>query len=291
MDMTAFYPRPDEKPLDHMVTDGGFCSIFRSIACVGDSLSSGEFEGTSAEGNTTYHDMFEYSWGQYMARAAGCLVRNFSRGGMTAKEYCETFADTNGLFDASLACSAYILALGVNDVSSGIPLGSAADIKADWRENEKTFAGYYGAIVQRYKAFRPDAKFFFMTMPRESGMAADRAAKYDAHRELLYTLAAHFDNAYVLDLRAYAPVYDEQFRRHFYLGGHLNPAGYVLISCGTILAISRRWASSAHRIKTRLIREKKRQTFVKIPLTVVVRGIIFISDEIYESRAATAISV
>lgn len=228
MDMTAFYPRPDEKPLDHMVTDGGFCSIFRSIACVGDSLSSGEFEGTSAEGNTTYHDMFEYSWGQYMARAAGCLVRNFSRGGMTAKEYCETFADTNGLFDASLACSAYILALGVNDVSSGIPLGSAADIKADWRENEKTFAGYYGAIVQRYKAFRPDAKFFFMTMPRESGMAADWAAKYDAHRELLYTLAAHFDNAYVLDLRAYAPVYDEQFRRHFYLGGHLNPAGYAL---------------------------------------------------------------
>ena len=59
-------------------------------------------------------------------------------------------------------------------------------------------------------------------------MTADRAAKYDAHRELLYALAEHFDNAYVLDLRAYAPVYDEQFRRHFYLGGHLNPAGYAL---------------------------------------------------------------
>ena len=58
MDMTAFYPLPDEKPLDRLVTDGGFCRIFRSIACVGDSLSSGEFEGTDAEGNKTYHDMF-----------------------------------------------------------------------------------------------------------------------------------------------------------------------------------------------------------------------------------------
>lgn len=33
-----------EKPLDNLVTGGGFASIFRTIAVVGDSLSSGEFE-------------------------------------------------------------------------------------------------------------------------------------------------------------------------------------------------------------------------------------------------------
>ena len=36
----------NEKPLENLVTDGGFTGIFRTIGCIGDSLSSGEFEGT-----------------------------------------------------------------------------------------------------------------------------------------------------------------------------------------------------------------------------------------------------
>ena len=53
----------NEKPLDRIVTDGGFCGIFRTIACIGDSLSSGEFESLDEEGRKGYHDCFEYSWG------------------------------------------------------------------------------------------------------------------------------------------------------------------------------------------------------------------------------------
>ena len=49
----------DENPLDTLVTDGGFCGIMRTIACVGDSLSSGEFEHLDSNGNKTYHDMFD----------------------------------------------------------------------------------------------------------------------------------------------------------------------------------------------------------------------------------------
>ena len=96
MDLNAMFNQPDEKPLDNLVTDGGFCGIFRKIGCIGDSLSSGEFEGINAEGQKTYHDYFDYSWGQYLARMAGCTVYNFSRGGMTASEYCNTFAEANG---------------------------------------------------------------------------------------------------------------------------------------------------------------------------------------------------
>lgn len=55
-----------EQPLDVIKDDGGFTSIFRSIAVVGDSLSSGEFEGTNAEGGKTYRDRYEYSWGQFL---------------------------------------------------------------------------------------------------------------------------------------------------------------------------------------------------------------------------------
>ena len=50
MDINKFYGNPDEKPLDNLVEDGGFCGIFRTIGCIGDSLSSGEFESKDEEG-------------------------------------------------------------------------------------------------------------------------------------------------------------------------------------------------------------------------------------------------
>ena len=44
MELYDIIGTPDEKPLDRIVSDGGFVGIFRTIACVGDSLASGEFE-------------------------------------------------------------------------------------------------------------------------------------------------------------------------------------------------------------------------------------------------------
>ena len=45
-----------------------------------------------------YFDKFEFSWGQFIARMTGNQVYNFSRGGMSAKEYIESFSDLNDLF-------------------------------------------------------------------------------------------------------------------------------------------------------------------------------------------------
>ena len=50
MDIIKYYGNPDEKPLDNIVDDGGFAAIFRTIGCIGDSLSSGEFETYDEEG-------------------------------------------------------------------------------------------------------------------------------------------------------------------------------------------------------------------------------------------------
>lgn len=228
--LPAYLGTPDEKPLDRMVTDGGYCGIFRTIACVGDSLSSGEFEGTGSEGQKTYHDFYDFSWGQYIARAAGCKVYNFSRGGMTAKEFCETWGDANGCWDADKAAHAYIIAMGANDLhGKKQPIGSIADIDPDDpTKNADTFAGWYARIIQQYKAISPDAKFFLMTFPQgEEGDNSERAKQNAEMRELLYTLAEYFDNTYVLDIAQYGPVYDNEFKYHFYLGGHLNPAGYI----------------------------------------------------------------
>ena len=218
----------DEKPLEELINDGGFTSVFRTMGFVGDSLSSGEFEAVNANGETTYHDMFEYSWGQYIARAAGLKAYNFSRGGMTAEEYCESFADSNRMWDSAKACQAYVIALGVNDITRyAAELGDISDIDlTNYENNKKTFAGYYAKIIQRYKKIQPRAKFFLMTIPR--GKDKSREAADNRHAELLYKMADLFDNTYIIDLQKYAPVYDEEFRSKFMLRGHMNPMGYIL---------------------------------------------------------------
>ena len=229
MDMTEFLPVENEKPLDRLPVDGGFTSIFRTIACVGDSLSSGEFEGLDEDGKKSFHDMFDYSWGQFMARAAGIKVYNFSRGGMTAKAYMQSFAEQKGYWDPELKAQAYILALGVNDVkvSNAEFLGSVEDIcLEDYTKNADSFAGYYAQIIQRYKQIQPNARFFLVTKLRTGNSESDELS--GKFRDLLYEIAKLFDNTYVIDLYTYAPVYDGEFRKNFFLAGHMNPCGYKL---------------------------------------------------------------
>lgn len=227
MELKQIFDISDEKPLDRIVDDGGFAGIFRTIGCIGDSLSSGEFEAKKADGTKSYHDYYEYSWGQYLGRMIGSKVYNFSRGGMTAKEYINDFAEHWRYWSSDYACQAYIIALGVNDLfGRKQPLGSLDDIDFDNYENNnrETFAGCYAYIIQRLKKTQPRARFFLMSMPRGND---DREDLRKAHADFLNQLAEKFDKTYVIDLNKYAPVYDEEFRELFYLG-HMTPAGYMV---------------------------------------------------------------
>ena len=217
----------NEKPLDRIVTDGGFCAIFRSIACIGDSLSSGEFESLRPDGTKHYHDFYEYSWGQFIGRSCGSTVYNFSQGGMRAKTYINEFADKKALWGRDKLCQAYIIALGVNDLFGKEPqeLGSVDDICFDdYTKNAETFAGYYAQIVQRIKELQPRAKIFFVSIPREGN---EKDEKRKQCRDLLEQFTKVFNRTYLIDLFTYAPVYDEEFRKKFFLG-HMTATGYVL---------------------------------------------------------------
>ena len=222
--------KENEKPLDTLVSGYSHTSIFRTIAFVGDSMSSGEFETLNDDGTKGYHDFFEYSWGQHIARKNGLKAYSFSRGGMTAKEYIESYAEEKGFWDAEKAAQAYVIALGVNDICNAhMELGSLDDVKPDYRENGKTYVGYYAQIVARYKEISPDAKFFFVTFPNDpvlnwSGEHIENVNK------ALYSLAEHFENAYVIDLNKYGPLFDERFREQFFMLGHMNPSGYILMA-------------------------------------------------------------
>ena len=217
-----------EKPLDRMVTDGGRCAIFRTIACIGDSLSSGEFESRDRERKSRYHDFYEYSWGQLIGRSAGCKVYNFSRGGMTAKEYVESFAQNNGFWGTDKLCQAYILALGVNDViGAKMPIGSTEDINTeDYTKNAQTFAGYYAQIIQHIKELQPRAKIFLVSIPKVEDR--DSNVLSSKHRDLLKEFTEFFDRTYLIDLFTYAPVYDNEFKERYFLGAHMTAEGYLL---------------------------------------------------------------
>ena len=221
--------KENEKPLDSLVSGYSHTSVFRTIAFVGDSMSSGEFETLDENGTKGYHDFLGYSWGQHIARKNGLKAYSFSRGGMTAGEYMESFAQEKGFWDPAKAAQAYVIALGANDMNkTELPIGSIQDIKENYRENEKTFVGYYAAIVARYKEISPDAKFFFVTLPNEPERNRNPRAQLIANE--LYSLAEHFENSAVIDLGKYGPVFDDKFKERYFMYGHMNPSGYILVA-------------------------------------------------------------
>ena len=55
MDWNKYFYNENEKPLDKLVEGYSRTSVFRKVAFVGDSLSSGEFETLDPEGNRGYY--------------------------------------------------------------------------------------------------------------------------------------------------------------------------------------------------------------------------------------------
>lgn len=224
--------KDNKTPLSYTVNNGGYCSIFKTIACIGDSMASGEFESSDEQGQLFYHDWYEYSWGQCIARHTGSKVYNFSKGGMTAKQYIEEFADKNGYWEKDKKCQAYIIALGINDLlNAGWEIGNINDVnKEDYQKNAPTFAGYYAQIIQKIKELQPRAKIFLVTMLRGGGWKDEGDAIKKAHRDLLEQFCNYFDNTYLIDLLTYAPEYDQEFREQYFLGGHMSPVGYLYMA-------------------------------------------------------------
>jgi hypothetical protein len=176
-------------------------------------------------------DDYELSWGRFLSKMTGSEVYNFSRGGMTAREYATSFSNEMGLYRASLAADAYIIALGVNDlVNKNLTVGSVEDINDENPiDHPDSFAGYLGEIILRYRKLSDGARFFLVTIPDAPRGELQRAA-VENHRNLMYALAEKFDNTYVIDLNKYAPSFDAEFAKKYMLRGHMTALGYRLIA-------------------------------------------------------------
>ena len=215
-------------PIKRFVPDGGMTSIFRTIGFIGDSLSSGEHESFH-DGKKGFHDYFEYSWGQYIARKCGLTAINFSKGGLSCKEFFDYYIkERKNPFVDENRCQAYVIALAVNDMShldEYYPDGFGSLDDIDWNNsenNKKSYVGQYVRIIQRLREFEPKCRIFVMTTPRDKHINK----KYEMVAKFLQQLPSHFEYLYVLNLWDYAPYYDTDFRKIYFCGGHMNALGY-----------------------------------------------------------------
>lgn len=223
MNLDVFTLAEGERPLDTIKETCGFAGIFKNVGVIGDSLSSGEFESTGEDGVVQYHDMYEYAWPEILHRLTGTEYHNYSRGGMTAKEFYESWADQNGFWEPQ---QAYIIALGNNDIFVfQHPVGSAADIHPDTpEENPDTFFGNLGCILSKLKRLERDARLFLVSMQRRGEEESDGIIRQVA--EEMKKVCGLFSFTYLIDMTNDGPAYDETMRRTFAMGFHPNAVGY-----------------------------------------------------------------
>lgn len=199
-------------------------SSFLKIGCIGDSLASGEVISNEDE-KTNATDLYEYSWGQYIARDYGIDVKNFSAGGATTRLW---FYYERGYPLASKRenkCDAYMIGLGINDILrlGEAYLGELSDVGNTPETCKDTYYGNYGKILRYIQRWEPKAKIFLFTIPREG----DLEEKYN---RAIKELAEKFDNAYLIDLVPHIPFFRSLETLGLEREGHYSALGYRLIA-------------------------------------------------------------
>lgn len=184
-------------PLEYIRNDAGLLSCFHKVGCIGDSLSSGECVYRDSNG-THGVDLYEHSWGQYLAKMTGNTYYNFSVGGLSAKTFHTTNnAKVREFEDADKVCDMYFIGLGQNDYNAHNSIGTSADIDfSNYNNNADSYYGNYAKIIQKIKEKQPKAKIFVFTDPLN-------AVENTGYNDAVRSMATLFSNVYVLDMYTY----------------------------------------------------------------------------------------
>ena len=253
----------DEKPFDKGVIYGGAVSVFPNICVIGDSLSAGCMVFGDATDNSDdksgQTDMYNYSWGKFLAKDCHCNPYIIAQGGLAARTFfdddrkpsldnmnIEGALKEDGnpmpfheqLTSGKYNSEAYFIALGHNDYNMwksdtwnpeknnwSVYLGSPADINLADGVFVKSFYGYYAKIIYTIKQQVPNAKIFVITMKQEGvkhdGGIMGVGGFKDLNNAIRY-MATIFDNIYVLDMAKQRP----EIPDWHYTNGHGNVLGY-----------------------------------------------------------------
>ena len=204
-----------------------FITMFRTIACIGDSLTVGGFNTTSPNENGATIKAFSYP--ENMKKMTGADVKNFGEGGTTAAHPTVSENDRSwwgtmlndqdvGMAFTETGYDAYIIALGTNDI---IKNGSfTGTVDASGVEDKSTSVGGYCEIIQKIKEVQPKAVIFVVTISRYRNTAETRA---EANAKIK-AIADYYD-CYVIDLENHDV---GNFDTYYKNGSHNNALGYNL---------------------------------------------------------------
>lgn len=228
-------PVLSQTPIERIRYDCGLFSIFTSIGIIGDSYASGEMQGYHSDGTGYNVDMYEFSWGQQMAKMTGADVFNFSQGGQSARGWMKGNTartwDKNdiagGAHSNKKGC--YFIDFGRNDkvlvenntYTAGI--GTVADINVtDYTLNADSFVGWYAQIIQALKQL-DNRCFIFCITTANKNLYADYNAQV---RNIVQFFTGQ--RVFLIDLETYAGVPNSQ--PWYFLRQHPSAAGYLFIA-------------------------------------------------------------
>lgn len=209
----------DIDPLKTIKETPGYTRMFKTIGCIGDSVTKGYV--TSSSGGV---DLVDYSYPTYLERICGNKVYNWGVSGATSKSWLKGYKGSTAhieCFDGNHKCDAYIIGLGGNDGSknNNVPVGSLEDIKADYNDNPNTFYGNMDKIIRKIKEVQPKAKIFLTTY------LIYKLSRIPPYEEATRILATKYENCYLLDLHLYGEKHCDDF--DYSDTHHKNALGYL----------------------------------------------------------------
>lgn len=177
--------------------------MFERFAIIGDSFAAGSI---STDGETLV-DYPSESWGRMLASKYGIGLMLYAKGGVSTHDFMDsTHAyynktgfgalnfDTSQYGDSGL----YLLCIGINDATAdpnSTNIGTSADIKTNPDQNNNTFWGNYGKIIQKIQSINADGRIICCGFKRASIPASD--ASYANYNLAIKNIAQYFSLPYI----------------------------------------------------------------------------------------------
>lgn len=213
-----------------------YAAIFHKIGFIGDSLSSGIIDNDYT--SQTILSCYPYSWPQRMCAMLGVEGINYTRGGLTAKTWLETYGNDSLLGVDKTAQrvaafsttpqQAYIIALGVNDFSDinkgTYNVGNADNIEPSSSNDEESYIGYMSAIIKKIRVVNPQSFIFVSTLPKSGVVYAQMNVQIRKLKDI-------YNNLFIVELEPYASLYaSNAFKKRYFKGTHMTAIGYEYTS-------------------------------------------------------------
>lgn len=168
----------------------GMLSMFTRIGCVGDSFTAGTiFQNASdrvvARGS---------SYPANLARLYGIEAINYGASGATTKDYLARPDGISKILNDD-PCQLYIIALGLNDKTQNVDVGTINDIHEDYTENPNTFIGNMGRIIAQIHNHAPNAKIVLLKSlwPVNLPISYTPSKYYNYNNEALIAIANYYN--------------------------------------------------------------------------------------------------